>query len=159
MLCDVEQIDVDRLRLYVTCYSWCWMSWILLKWRVSTAELACKCCFNALKTSSNVRCFCRSLNIFNPMVPDGYHMYNVGRSIEERMVSFFVYMWFDLIYPLSYVQVVKILIGLSKWEPGFNWNDQQFRWSMDVPYVPGWELTQLWTTGECPEVSILFIVS
>ena len=44
--------------------------------------------------------------------------------------------------------VGKMLIGLAVIEPGDNWKDYWFRWSWDMDFVPGWELTEEYTKDE-----------
>lgn len=64
-------------------------------------------------------------NIFNPMKPEGYYTLNISRREDRQFAKFFV--------------------ALSIVEPGINWKNQTFRWSMEEEVVPGWDLTTGWT--------------
>jgi len=72
--------------------------------------------------------YCRLgwFNMFNPLKCEGYILLNLGRNMEDR-------------------QFAKVFVALSLIEPGINWKHASFRWSMDEPSMPGWELTQVWT--------------
>ena len=37
-------------------------------------------------------------------------------------------------------EMCKVLVKLAVSEPGANWNDEGYRWSIKDAYVPGWEL-------------------
>jgi hypothetical protein len=67
--------------------------------------------------------------LFNPMKPEGYYMFNIGRHVEDR-------------------QFVKFFIILGAVEPGANWVciKDNFRWSMHDEWIPGWECPSSWMT-------------
>lgn len=67
--------------------------------------------------------------IFNPIKPEGYYMFNIGRHVEDR-------------------QFVKFFIILGAVEPGANWIciKDNFRWSMSDDCIPGWECPSSWMT-------------
>lgn len=68
------------------------------------------------------------LNIFNPCKPEGFWCLDFCRY-EERLVA-------------------KMLIALAVIEPGDNWQNKDFRWSLDMDPVPGWELTTGYTKDD-----------
>lgn len=67
------------------------------------------------------------LNYFNPLKCEGGYGLDLSRW-DQRMMC-------------------KMLILLETHEPGENWAEKQFRWTIDSAPFPGWVLTQAWLTG------------
>ena len=76
-----------------------------------------------------VLCRIGILNLFNPLLPEGHHVVNMGRNRDDRMFA-------------------KIFVVLSVVEPGINWINHGFRWTLEEsdPWIPGWECTAAWMT-------------
>jgi hypothetical protein len=68
------------------------------------------------------------LMLFNPSKPEGALELNMA-LYEER-------------------QIAKILVVLSVIEPGDNFIGPKFRWDRESPFIPGWDVTQPWTTED-----------
>lgn len=79
--------------------------------------------------------YCRVgiLNVYNPCKPEGAWQLDLSH-FDERIVA-------------------KTLCLLSTVEPGVNWTSQEFRWQRNMDPMPGWELTQMWMTGNCNTVT------
>ena len=45
-------------------------------------------------------------------------------------------------------EMCKVLVKLAVSEPGANWNEEGYRWSIKDPYVPGWELPLDWASPD-----------
>ena len=45
-------------------------------------------------------------------------------------------------------EMCKVLVKLAVSEPGANWNDEGYRWSIKDAYVPGWELPADWASPD-----------
>jgi hypothetical protein len=45
-------------------------------------------------------------------------------------------------------QVAKMILVLSANEPGDNLKEQKFRWDREMPFMPGWEVTQPWMSED-----------
>jgi hypothetical protein len=74
-----------------------------------------------------VMCRIGVLNVFNPMKPEMSLELRIDRR-EERLVA-------------------KMIVVLSKMEPGVNITFQQFRWKRELDPIPGWEGKDLWMTA------------
>jgi hypothetical protein len=81
--------------------------------------------FRYLSTEEIACIYCRIgwLNIFNPMKAEGYWQFDISRR-EERVI-------------------VKMLAQLAVFEPGENWPIKHFRWDLEKPGMPGWELVSV----------------
>jgi hypothetical protein len=68
------------------------------------------------------------LNCMNPLHPERVYVLDL-RQYEDR-------------------EMCKVLVKLAVSEPGANWNDEGYRWSIKDPYVPGWELPLDWSSDD-----------
>jgi len=68
------------------------------------------------------------LNFFNPLKCEGSYGMDLSHW-DQRMLA-------------------KMFILLETHEPGENWVNKQFRWTVDSQPVPGWVITQNWLTEE-----------
>ncbi len=68
------------------------------------------------------------LNVMNPLHPERIYVLDL-RRYEDR-------------------EMCKVLVKLAVSEPGANWNDEGYRWSIKDPYVPGWELPADWASPD-----------
>ncbi len=68
------------------------------------------------------------LNCMNPMHPERVYVLDL-RRYEDR-------------------EMCKVLVKLAVEEPGANWAEEGYRWSIKDPYVPGWELPLDWSSDD-----------
>ena len=68
------------------------------------------------------------LNCMNPMHPERIYVLDL-RQYEDR-------------------EMCKVLVKLAVSEPGANWAEEGYRWSIKDAYVPGWELPADWASPD-----------